>query len=1271
MIAALHREKKENGRNICPNKMKGYYLKGRLPFWAAIGLQAIVILFLILPSLALAGIPGNKVGSQISDADISELVIIDSGVETHHQLASRVKPGLKVHILHNDSPAVVQITEILAGHKNLEAIHLFSHGAPGKLTFTNGSITSESIRTSRTSIASWGRALQKNGDILLYGCEIAAESGLGFVQALADTIGADVAASTDKTGHVSVNADLDLEFATGKIETPTALVPDTQFGPLFIFDWTTVGWSPTGPGSMPRNYPNVDSSGIDVSISVTGNTGNYQLGSPYISNSPGPDTLLNYLNFANQSQSISVTYTFSTPVYISNLTIMDIDGGSGRSWHDRVQVTGSSGGSTINPSNITAGSNVVVSGGNTVSGNGSSLGTSNTTGWASFAFQTQQVDSITVVYGSGPNAPSNPAGQGIWIGDIDGFDPTLAVISSFFANIYDGQVVINWSTASEIGTVGFHLRRMDEDTGKYVRVNEKLLPGLLVSPEGGTYRFVDRNARPGNTYTYQLVEKEANGDRRTYGPFTVTVDKPNITRHRSASATFPSVNVAGDQFEREAKKRPKRVKKARREQNRELMVASNQAANRLMGEIALGVNISVNTKGLYHLSADAIAQALGVSDAEVTSWVRRGRLALTNQGLPVAFQAAPQGNGISFYGEDIDSPYTDFNVYQLTRGKGKKIRLIDGTGPDPGTGRETFTDLRHVEEDHWALTGLYDNPEDDYWVWDYIVSGDANLGSKDFVLPAVGLADTGQAELAVHLKGGSATATQPDHHVEIMLNGTIIGEGEWDGTAGYDLTLPFDNTLLNDGDNTVTVTGLLDTGADHSIFYVNSLDLTYRRYYRAVNDQLLVRGDENEVVTVDGFTAEAIQVFDVTDPWNTRQIKAVTIDGTGGNHRVSFVPDKPQSQYLVLTNDTALSPLALTPDWLSTLRDTENQADYLIIAPEVLMTAAQRLADHRQGRGLMAMVVDLQNIYNEFNNGIANPEAIHDFLSYAYHNWLQAPRYVVLAGEGDYDYKDNQGYEGNLVPPILVSTPDGLFASDNQYADVEGFDGVPDLIIGRLPVLTPEALDALVNKIIAYENAGSGNWTGKVLMLADDPDGGGNFPVDSDDIAQLITPAYTVDNIYLSETTIGEARQQVLDGINQGAFLVNFIGHAGLDRLAQEGMLITDDVNTLSNGERLPFFAATTCVVGRFEVPGYNSLGEELVLHEQGGAVAVWAPTGLSINARAKILNRELFRAVFNDEEKVIGEAVLKALEEFSDQGGEPYMLHIYNLLGDPALQLR
>ena len=117
-------------------------------------------------------------------------------------------------------------------------------------------------------------------------------------------------------------------------------------------------------------------------------------------------------------------------------------------------------------------------------------------------------------------------------------------------------------------------------------------------------------------------------------------------------------------------------------------------------------------------------------------------------------------------------------------------------------------------------------------------------------------------------------------------------------------------------------------------------------------------------------------------------------------------------------------------------------------------------------------------------------------------------------------------------------------------------------------------------------------------------------------------------------------------------------------------MLTTSDVAALENGRRLPVITALTCVVGRFALPGFDSLGEELVLHDRGGAIALWAPTGLSENAQAMILNEAFFRALFEDDEKVLGGAIVKALKSFSDQGGQRFMLDVYSLLGDPALSL-
>jgi len=254
----------------------------------------------------------------------------------------------------------------------------------------------------------------------------------------------------------------------------------------------------------------------------------------------------------------------------------------------------------------------------------------------------------------------------------------------------------------------------------------------------------------------------------------------------------------------------------------------------------------------------------------------------------------------------------------------------------------------------------------------------------------------------------------------------------------------------------------------------------------------------------------------------------------------------------------------------------------------------------------------------------------------------------------------------------MVGTPHGLFASDNRFVDVVGDDGVPEMAIGRLPVVTESELQDVVAKIIAYEQA-DGSWATSVLMVADDPDpAAGDFPVDSDSLASLIPSGYGVTKIHMyAESDAGQARNSLLDGLNSGALLVNYIGHAGSQQWASEGLLTMLDVSSLDNGSRLPVVTAMTCWVGRFSTPGSDSLSEALLLRKGGGAVAVWAPTGLSYNWRARILAEGFFTAVFQDGQKVLGQAVQSALQRYASDGQWTYMLDIYNLLGDPALRMK
>ena len=268
------------------------------------------------------------------------------------------------------------------------------------------------------------------------------------------------------------------------------------------------------------------------------------------------------------------------------------------------------------------------------------------------------------------------------------------------------------------------------------------------------------------------------------------------------------------------------------------------------------------------------------------------------------------------------------------------------------------------------------------------------------------------------------------------------------------------------------------------------------------------------------------------NPRRPKLITATTIDtiidpSGNKNYRVSLNPTSSALRYLALTPDGVENTKSVLVDQGSHLMDNNNRADYLIITPAELETTAEELAGYRMSQGLKSFVVTVEDIVDEFNYGIYNPKAIKDFLAYAYYHWKTHPRYAVLVGDGTWDYKNNMGYGDNMLPPIMVATPDGLSPSDNYYADVNG-DHIPEIAIGRLPVVTNEELASLIDKIKTYESNKSDKWTKTVLMLADKPEKGGLFPQDSDSVSSILPSEYNVTKIYLSEYSPAQAKQLIV-----------------------------------------------------------------------------------------------------------------------------------------------
>jgi hypothetical protein len=445
---------------------------------------------------------------------------------------------------------------------------------------------------------------------------------------------------------------------------------------------------------------------------------------------------------------------------------------------------------------------------------------------------------------------------------------------------------------------------------------------------------------------------------------------------------------------------------------------------------------------------------------------------------------------------------------------------------------------------------------------------------------------------------------------------------------------------------------------------------------------------------------------------NVLKIEAI---GTGGEID-SFFFDWFEISYpkTSLLKKELLKPLAIVPDYPSDLRNPNNQADYLIITHKDFFEQALTLAYHQQSKGLRTKIVNITNIYDEFSYGIFNPEAIREFLKFAYSNWQKpAPQYVLLLGAANLDYKDNS-HTGikNYVPTYpYFSRGYGQTASDHWFVCLEGDDAIPEMSIGRLPAHTPREAEIMIDKVINYNNNGLNDekgWRNKVLFV-----NGGYNPLDEqffDTSSESLISNYLKDRfealrVYNQPSQEGlfvyqGSTEEIEEQLNKGVALVNFLGHGAMK--TWDLMFRHQDIARLKNGKRLPFILSMTCFTGDFankiksqvidsphllnpqspqilsSTPSFliqpeigDGFGEYFVKHEGGGAIAFWGTTALGFILGDSYLNDELFQVLFIEKVGSIGKAIDMATKRFlTKYPAYQDLIYTFVLLGDPALNL-
>jgi uncharacterized delta-60 repeat protein len=189
----------------------------------------------------------------------ASLVIIDSRVRDYQLLLAGLDPDTEVLILDETQDGVMQIAVYLEGRTDIDALHILSHGSEGTLYLGSTVLTSANLESYSTEWANIGSSLTETGDILLYGCNVAAgEEGIQFITSLAQYTGADVAASTDFTGSPAFSGNWQLEANNGAIDV----------NPIEALDFTDLLAANTAPSySVGDGKSSIDIGGSDYSFS--------------------------------------------------------------------------------------------------------------------------------------------------------------------------------------------------------------------------------------------------------------------------------------------------------------------------------------------------------------------------------------------------------------------------------------------------------------------------------------------------------------------------------------------------------------------------------------------------------------------------------------------------------------------------------------------------------------------------------------------------------------------------------------------------------------------------------------------------------------------------------------------------------------------------------------------------------------------------------------------------------------------------------------------
>jgi Peptidase family C25 len=820
-------------------------------------------------------------------------------------------------------------------------------------------------------------------------------------------------------------------------------------------------------------------------------------------------------------------------------------------------------------------------------------------------------------------------------------------LDGFQAEIFSGATKLSWKTSFEQNNLGFKLWR--EDKGEKHLVSEEMIAGSLLKvgngilPAGSEYNFYERAADSVNSY-YWLEAVDINAQSRWFGPFFPQMSFANADAAKE-SETISELNNSANGQRQQVDKIDFLTPVLKKNSSKN----AQSSENSLIANDPNALKIEVRSRGLYRVDAQSLAEN-GFDKVLSVNW----KLFAGGVEQPIVVN---DDGSLEFFGQPVDTLQTTANVYWLMTDTtaGQRITRVPQTFvPSANYGWTRVTAER--KDKTYRVSSVLNGARENFF--GAVVNGTASnqvLNLSDIAT------DSGQtATLGIDLQGLTAVP----HQVAVVLNGIMIGQINFSLYSRTEWTANIPLSRLVEGANTITMQAV---GGSQDINITETVRISYPRRLKAQTNRLDFSVNAGQAVKLKGFTSQQVRVFDVTNPLQVTEYAPESFQETDGTYSVTV--DAASGARVMLAQGVDNQPFAATPlirNSPSDLRNPQNQAKFIVIAPVEFHKSLNDLCNLRRIRGIQTQLVDIEDIYDEFNNGVKSAEAIRSFLQYAKQNWAVKPDFVMLAGDASIDprnYTGFGGYNNNRIPTMLTDTWNMETVTDEMLVDFDD-DSVGELAIGRLPAKDQDELESMLDKIIATEPTTVEDLNQRGVHFVSDANIGYDFAAGSRNMASVFPAGITVNYLDVAGQDAATVRTSIVNRINAGAAIVNYFGHASIGAWTGGQVFRNVDAASLMNPKRTPLMVMVDCLNGDFAETNINGVAEAMMKQRFGGANAVWASTGWNTADMQETFARDFYQRVFAG--MPLGEAArqTKMLYPFHD------IRRTYEFFGDPTQKL-